>query len=54
MSGSDFLNAPGQALPQVETVADLDGLWGAIGDALPTGERAVAAGDLDTGMSAQP
>jgi hypothetical protein len=54
MSGGDFLNAPGQALPQMKAVADLDGLWGTVGDALPIGKRAVAAGDLRTRMSAQP
>lgn len=54
VGGGDFLNAPGQALPQMKTVADLDRLWGAIGDALSIGKRAVAADDLHTRMSAQP
>lgn len=54
MGGRDFLNAPGQALPQMEAVADLDGVRGTIGDALPVGERAVATGDLNTGMPAEP
>ncbi|BCL26366.1 hypothetical protein GCM10017557_12250 [Streptomyces aurantiacus] len=54
VGGGVSLNAPGQALPLMKTVADLDGFWGAIGNALPIGKRAVAADDLHTRMSAQP
>lgn len=49
MGGGDVLNAEGQALPEVKAVADLHGAWGASGDALPVGEGAVTAGDLNTG-----
>lgn len=54
VGGGDFLNAPGQALPQVKTVADLQSFGGTVGYALPVGEGAVAAGDLDSGMRAEP
>lgn len=54
VGGGDFLNAAGQALPQVEAVADLDSVGGTAGDALPVGERAVAADHLDTGTFAEP
>lgn len=54
MSGGDLLDAPGQALPEVKAVADLYGLGGAISDALPVSERAVAADNLNSGMLPEP
>lgn len=54
MGGGDVLDAAGEALPEVEAVADLHGVGCAGGDALPVGEGAVAAGDLDTWVLAEP
>ncbi|MGY3199973.1 hypothetical protein ACVW19_000487 [Streptomyces sp. TE5632] len=54
VGGSDFLDPPGQVLPQTEAVADLEGTGGAGGDALPIGARAVATGDLHSRMSPRP
>jgi hypothetical protein len=52
VGSGDFLNTPGQALPQVKAITHLQGIGGAVGDALPIGERAVATGDLNAGMLA--
>ncbi len=54
MGGGDVLDTAGEALPEVEAVADLHRIGGAARDALPVGEGAVAAGDLDTGVLAEP
>lgn len=54
MGGSDVLNSAGQSLPEVKAVADLHGVGSAGGDALPVGEGAVAAGDLDARVFTEP
>jgi hypothetical protein len=50
----DVLNAAGEPLPEVKTVADLHSVGGAGEDALPVGKGAVAADDLDTRVLAEP
>lgn len=48
------LDSAGEALPEVKAVADLHSVGGTGGDALPVGEGCFAAGDLDTGVLADP
>lgn len=54
MGRGDVLNSARQAQPEVKAVADLHGLWGAGCDALPVGEGAVAAGNLDARVFTEP
>ncbi|MCX5276354.1 hypothetical protein [Streptomyces virginiae] len=54
VGGGDVLDAVGEALPEVKSIAELHGGGCPDRDALPVGEGSIAAGDLDTWVFAEP
>ncbi|MFG2348687.1 hypothetical protein [Streptomyces phaeochromogenes] len=54
VGGGDVLDAAGKALPEEKAVADLHGIRSTGANALPIGEGAAPAGDLDTWVLAEP